>query len=110
MGNLRYLASMTVRMPVSIGSRKGLSKVVSTAEEQRVLLNSHGRVVAVVDSAERLDGDLRRLREAADSVIEFATVEAGRNAGERWDLTAVCERLGLDSSVIRDRARTTAAR
>lgn len=101
---------MTVRMPVSTGSRKGLSKVVSTAEEQRVLLTNHGRVVAVVDSAERLDEDLRRLREAADSIIEFATGEATRNVGERWDLDAVCERLGLDSAVIRDRARNTSAR
>lgn len=104
------LALMSTRMPVSVGSRKGLSKVVSTAEEQRVLLTNHGRVVAVVDSAERLDEDLRRLREAADSVIEFAVGEATHNVGKRWDLDAVCDRLGLDSSAIRDRARTTEAR
>lgn len=101
---------MTTRMPVSVGSRKGLSKVVSTAEEQRVLLTNHGRVVAVVDSAERLDEDLRKLREAADSVIEMAVYEAAGTAGRRWDLDAVCGRLGLDSSVVRDRARVTGAR
>lgn len=104
------IALMTTRLPVSVGSRQGLSKVVSTAEVQRVLLTNHGRVVAVVDSAERLDEDLRRLREAADSIIEFATADATRSAGNRWDLDAVCDRLGLDSSMIRDRARTTAAR
>lgn len=97
-------------MPVSVGSRKGLSKVVSTAEEQRVLLTNHGRVVAVVDSAERLDEDLRKLREAADSVIEMAVREAAGNAGRRWDLDAVCDRLGLDSSVVRDRTRLTEAK
>src|SRR5665811_99179 len=102
------LAPMTTRMPISVGSRKGLSKVVSTAEQQRVLLTNHGRVVAVVDSAERLDEDLRRLREAADTIIEFAAGEATRTVGERWDLDAVCDRLGLDSSVIRDLARTAA--
>lgn len=104
------IALMVTRMPVSVGSRKGLSKVVSTAEEQRVLLTNHGRVVAVVDSAERLDEDMRRLREAADSVIEMAVGEATGNAGKRWDLDAVCDRLGLDSSVVRNRARVTKAR
>lgn len=100
---------MITRMPVSVGSRKGLSKVVSTAEEQRVLLTNHGRVVAVVDSAERLDEDLRRLREAADTVIEMAVSGAVEDAGKRWDLDAVCDRLGLDGSVVRDRARSVKA-
>lgn len=100
---------MITRMPVSVGSRKGLSKVVSTAEEQRVLLTNHGRVVAVVDSAERLDEDLRRLREAADTVIEMAVSGAVEDAGKRWDLDAVCDRLGLDVSVVRDRARSVKA-
>lgn len=104
------IALMTTRMPVSVGSRKGLSKVVAAAEEQRVLLTNHGRVVAVVDSAERLDEDLRRLREAADSVIEMAMGEAVGNVGKRWDLDAVCDRLGLDSATVRKRAEITEAR
>lgn len=104
------IALVTTRMPVSVGSRKGLSKVVSTAEEQRVFLTNHGRVVAVVDSAERLDEDMRKLREAADSVIEMAVREAAGNAGKRWDLDAVCTRLGLDSSVVRNRGRATESR
>lgn len=97
---------MPTRMPVSVGSRKGLSKVAAAAEEERVLLTSHGRVVAVVDSAERLDEDLRRLRRAADEVIEFAVGSATERAGKRWDLDSVCERLGLDSSLVRERARS----
>lgn len=99
-------ADMPTRMPVSVGSRKERSKVVAAAEEERVLLTSHGRVIAVVDSAERLDEDLRRLRQAADKVIEFAVGSATERAGKRWDLDSACERLGLDSSLVRERARS----
>jgi len=95
---------MTTRMPISVGSRKGLSSVVAAAEKERVFLTSHGRLVAVVDSAERLDEDLRRLRAAADAVIEFASATAAEAAGKRWDLDAVCTRLGIDSARVRERA------
>ena len=37
-----------------------------------MVLTSHGRPVAVVDSAERLDEDLRRVREASRLVVEAA--------------------------------------
>ncbi|MFV1960208.1 MAG: hypothetical protein ACC658_00095 [Acidimicrobiia bacterium] len=97
---------MPTRMPVSVGSRKGLSKVIAIAEDERVVLTSHGRAVAVVDSAERLDEDLRQLRKAADEVIEFATRSAVDGVEKRWDLDSACDRLGLDSSLVRERART----
>jgi K+-transporting ATPase KdpF subunit len=43
-----------------------------------VVLTSHGRPVAIVDSAERLDEDLRRVREATRSVVEAAADMAQR--------------------------------
>lgn len=101
------VASMSTRMPISIGSRKGLSAVVSSAESERVVLTSHGRPVAVVDTAERLDEDLRRIRAAADAVVDFATGEAARNAGKRLNLDEVCARIGVDADVIRERASRT---
>ena len=97
-------AGMSTRMPVSVGSRKGLSSVVAAAEKGRVVITSHGRPVAVVDSAERLDEDLRKLRVAAGAVMEFAATTAVEAAGKRWDLDAVCTRIGIDSSRVRERA------
>ncbi len=91
-------------MPISVGSRKGLSKVVAAAEKDRVVLTSHGRPVAVVDSADRIDEDLRLLRTAAAAVMESVTLAASEQAGERWDLGAVCARLGIDPEHVRERA------
>lgn len=98
------IAPMSERIPVSIASRKGLSRVIAAAETERVLLTSHGRVVAVIDTAERLDEDLRRIREAADAILESAVALAADNAGKRWDLDATCARLGIDRSRVEERA------
>lgn len=95
---------MTLRVPISVASRKGLSSIIAKAETERVLVTSHGRVVAVVDTAERLDEALRRIREAADTVVESAVALAAQGAGERWDLEAACARLGLDHRRIEERA------
>ena len=90
-------------MPVSLASRKGVSAVAATAADRRVVLTSLGRPVAVVDSAERLDDDVRRLREAARVVVDqFADLAAGRTRS--WGLADVCERLGLEEEVVRARA------
>jgi PHD/YefM family antitoxin component YafN of YafNO toxin-antitoxin module len=96
---------MSIRIPISAGSRKGLSSVVASAEQERVVLTSHGRAVAVVDSAERLDEDLRRLRLAADAVVEFATAAAAQRSPKRLDLEDVCARLGIDPDEVRNRSR-----
>jgi len=90
-------------MPVSTASRKGVSAVAATAAHQRVVLTSLGRPVAVVDSAERLDEDVRRLREGARVILDaYATVTADRS--KRLSLTDVCARLGLDEARVRARA------
>ena len=92
-----------LRMPVSVASRKGISAVAATAEERRVVLTSLGRDVAVVDSAARLDDDVRRLREAARVVVDAFSDDAAEKT-TRLDLEAVCARLGLDEQAVRARA------
>lgn len=90
-------------MPVAIASRKGVSKLAAEAEEHRVVLTSHGRPVAVVDSAERLDEDLRRVREASRSVVEAAgEIALGRSS--LFTLEDVCAKLNLDPERVRSRA------
>jgi hypothetical protein len=93
----------TLRMPVSTAARKGVSGVVSAAGEQRVVLTSHGRAVAVVDSAGNLDEDIRRLREASLAVLDAAAdLVAGRCV--KFSLEDVCARLGMDADQIRSLA------
>ena len=96
-----------LRMPVSTASRKGVSGVVSAAEQQRVILTSHGRAVAVVDSAGNLDEDIRRLREGSLAVLDAAAdLVAGRCL--KFSLDDVCARLGMDADQIRSLAERRA--
>ena len=105
---LGTIADMTtLRMPVSTASRKGVSGVVRAAEQQRVVLTSHGRAVAVVDSAANLDEDIRRLREASLAVLDAAAdLVAGRSV--KFSLDDVCARLGMDADQIRSLAEKRA--
>ena len=96
----------TIRMPITVASRKGVSAVAAAAAAGRVLLTSHGRTVAVVDSAERIDEDLRRVREAARLVVESCTGAALDRSPVTLDLAAVCAQLGLDPERVRERAST----
>lgn len=98
------LADMSaLRMPVATASRKGVSKLAAEAEKHRVVLTSHGRPVAVVDSAERLDEDLRRVREASRSVVE-AAAELVLGRSNRLTLEDVCAKLNIDPQRVRARA------
>lgn len=98
----------SIRMPISTASRKGVSGLAAAAEEQRVVLTSHGRVVAVVESAERLDDLARQIREARLAVLDAAAdLVAAR--GVRLGLGEVCARLGVDPDVVRQRAAHLAA-
>ena len=94
----------TTRMPINVASRKGVSALATASAENRVLLTNHGRPVAVVDSAERLDEDMRRIREAARVVVETYANTALEHRPATLDLAAVCERLGLDPERVRARA------
>ena len=79
------------------------------AMDHRVILTSLGRAVAVVDSAERVDEDLRLLRQAARTVAEsVADVVADRSA--RLTLEEVCAKLGVDLQAVKTRADELARR
>lgn len=92
-----------LRVPISVASRKGVSWVNDTAHERRVVLTKHGRADAVIDSAERLDRDAVRMREAARSVVEVYADRARDRAASR-SLEDVCAELGVDADRIRRRA------
>lgn len=88
---------------MSLASRRGVSRLASEASEARVALTSHGRVVAVVDSAERIDEDARKMREAAAAVLESAA-ERLQERSVRFDLEAACAKLGISPDRVRARA------
>ena len=94
----------SLRMPISIAYRKGLSAVAATAETQRVVLTSHGRPVAVVDSAERIDESLRTVREAARLVVENLADVALHREPARLTLDEVCAMVGVDVDRVRARS------
>ena len=95
--------SETVRMPVSVASRKGVSALTHEAAGYRVVLTSLGRAVAVVDSAERIDEDLRKVREAARLVVE-SLAENAKGRSTMLHLDEVCARLGISAADVRARA------
>ena len=98
----------TVRMPITVAARRGVSAIAADAALHRVVLTNHGRAVAVVDSAERIDESLRHVREAARAVTEaFADTALTRNPAA-FDLDSVCARLGLDAGDVRRRAASSA--
>ncbi|PXX68779.1 hypothetical protein DFR70_102465 [Nocardia tenerifensis] len=90
----------SVRVPITTASRKGVSGLVAASEEQRVILTSHGRAVAVVDSADRIDEDLRKIREAKLAILD-AAADLASNRTRTFDLAEVCVRLGVDEARVR---------
>ena len=104
------MSEPVLRMPVSAAARKGVSRLTVEAADRRILLTSHGRPVAVVDTAERLDDDLRRLREAARLVVGEAADEALDRSPARLTLEQVCARLDLEVDAVRRRAAELAGR
>ena len=91
------------RVPMASASRLGVSKVASQSANGRIALTSHGRVVAVVDSAERLDEDIRLMRESAAAVLD-AAADLVSSLGKRLSLDETCARLGIDPDRVRARA------
>ena len=94
----------SVRMSVSYASRKGISALTREAASYRVVLTSFGRAVAVVDSAERIDEDLRKIREAARLVVELMA-ENAKGRSTTLDLEEVCNRLGISVVDVHARAQ-----
>lgn len=100
---------MTIRVPISVASRKGISGLVDAAERDSVLLTSHGRAVARVDGPERVEEIARQVREATLAVLDAAAELVAGRAG-RLSLDEVCERVGLDAASIRAVAAERARR
>ena len=96
--------SESVRMPVSVASRKGVSALTHEVAGYRVVLTSLGRAVAVVDSAERIDEDLRKVREAARLVVE-SLAETAKVRSTKLNLEEVCARLEINVADVRARAQ-----
>ncbi len=92
-------------MPMAVASRKGISSVAAESQLHRVLLTVHGRVVGVVDSADRLDEDLRTLRVAAHEAVNLAADIGLENVPARFSLAEVCGKLGIDEERVHARAR-----
>lgn len=67
------------------------------------VLTSHGRPVAVVDSAARLDDNARRVREASLAVLD-AAAHLVCVRSKKFSLVHLCDRLGLDVDHVRRRA------
>jgi hypothetical protein len=97
-------------MPMAAASQRGVSGVAAAAAECRVVLTSHGRPVAVVEAAERLDDDVRRLREAALAAVSLVADRVASTAPATTSLEEICERLGVDVQVVRQRADALASR
>ena len=93
----------TVRIPVSIAARKGISGVIAASEQDTVVLTSHGRAVAFVDGGATKDEDARELRGAALAVLDAAAALVSQR-GKSFDLDEVCARLGVDAARVRARA------
>lgn len=96
----------TLRMPIAVAARKGVSAITAEAANHRVVLTNHGRPVAVVDSAERLDADVRTLREAARLVTEAFADQSMDAHPAKLNLDEVCGRLGLDVETVRAKSVT----
>lgn len=92
----------TVRVPISVAAQRGISKLAADAADRRVILTNHGRAVAVVDNGERLDDDLRIVREASLTVID-AAAELVWNRSEKVSMEDVCATLGIDLGALRAR-------
>ena len=92
----------TLRVPISVAAKRGISRIAADAVDKRVILTNHGHAVAVVDSGERLDEDLRSMREAALTVVDAAAQLVWARS-EKLTLEQMCLKLGIDPAEVRSR-------
>lgn len=90
---------------MTIAARMGVSKLAAQSATGRIALTSHGRTVAVMGSAERLDEDARLMREAAAAVLD-AAADIVSAKGQLLSLDEACSRLGVDIERVRAKAAT----
>lgn len=91
---------------MSVAAKRGFSWLPTATDGARVILTSHNRPVAVVDNAERMDEDLRKMQDAAWSVLDWAANLTSERAAS-FDLEQVCSKLGLDAKMVREHSVTT---
>lgn len=91
------------RLPISVASQRGVSRLAADAGESRLALTSHGRVVAIVDDPGRLDEDLRRVREAAVAVLDVAAARLSERS-THVGIEEACARLGVPYERVVERA------
>lgn len=92
-----YFCNMTeaLRMPSTTASRKGVSAVAAAAEKRHIVLTSHGREVAIVDRADRLESQLGILRGATWEALN-AAANLYSDRSTKHSLDEFCARFGLD--------------
>lgn len=88
---------------MTVAARMGVSKLAAESSGRRIALTSHGRTVAVIGSAERLDEDARLMREAAAVVLD-AAADIVSAKGQLLSLYEMCSRLGVDGERVRVKA------
>lgn len=93
-----------LRVPITEASKRGVSWLNETAAARRVLLTRFGRVDAIVESAERFDADVAKLRTAARVVVE-AFADDALTRRPRFGLDEVCDRLGIEPRRVHERSQ-----
>ncbi len=93
----------TIRVPMAVAARRGVSWLPEQAASKRVILTSHGRPVAIVDTAERYDEDVRKIREAAWAVLDSIGEKVAQRTAS-FSTDELCARLGVDPAAVRARA------
>lgn len=94
----------TTRMSITAAAAKGISALAASTEKERIILTDHGRVAAVVDSAERLDESIHAIRQASGAVLDWAASLVSKR-GEHITLEEVCARVGVDPAIVRERVQ-----
>ena len=74
--------------------------MVAAAEDQIVLLTSHGRAVARVEGPQQAEASARMLREASLAILDAAG-DLSYQRVRQFSLDEVCQRLGVDAARVR---------
>lgn len=91
------------RIPMTTARRLGLAALGDLTTASPILLTRWGQPVAVLSSAEWVDEDVRRMREAVLIMLDAAE-DLVAERRPRHTLDEVCERLGIDAGEVRRRA------
>jgi len=88
-----------LKLSMSEAANRGVSALARLAERQQVIMTSHGRDVAIVESPTAYEERLTAIRDAALTIIE----EAGHNVNvrySRYTLSEAYKVLGVSAKEI----------